>query len=312
LFLAFGLVASAIDYGSHGKFLSSNDHLMLLWTVTQALALEGSGGTALAMSFEAQAQGDAVKAWTQRCLALALMAVGGVMFFSEMSATAPGFKTVMLSPQYIYIMAGLRTIVSLWYIAVCRTKSHRYSGVEPIAQPQIAAPDIEAEVAQAVESAVDEVRKGIQEQLDELRNAVEGSIAELPAQIKAAAQELDYEVDPEALSAQVAQSVEQAMRSLDLSAQIKDQVQRVVAMAVMRPTAQPQKNTDDLAQPTQGKETMKIPAISSEEPARLRIQRYIEEQRQAGRTPTLEQIMEKCGVAKNTAVKYRREFVEAA
>lgn len=310
-FLAFGLIASAIDYGSHGHLLATNANLMMGWIATQAVALEGSGGVALAMSFEAQAQGDRAKAWTQRCLALMLMAVGGVMFFSEMSATAPGFKAVMTSPGYVYIMAALRTLVSLWYIAVCRTKSHRYSGGEvPTAQPQIAAPQLsDADVAQKVESAVDKVRTGIQEQLDELRNELQGSIAELPAQISAAAQSMTFEVNPELLNAQVNDAVAHGLRTIDLSAQIKDRVTQVVALMAMQP-AQRQRTTDELAQsPTQSKETMKIPAIG-EEPARLRIARYIEEQRKEGRTPTLEQIMEHCAVAKNTAVKYRREFVE--
>jgi hypothetical protein len=302
-FLAFGLVASAIDYGSHGKFLSSNEHLMLLWTVTQALALEGSGGSVLALSFDADKEGDHVKAWIQRLLAIALMLTGGIMFFAEMAEAVPGFKGIIASGGYVYAMAGLRSLVSLGYLAVCRTRSHRYSGVEPAQQPA-PAPDIEAEVAHAVESAVGSVRNGIQDQLDELRNAVQGSIAELPAQIKAAAQDLDYEVDPEALSAQVNETVAHCLRTLDLSAQIKDRVEQVVAMAVMRPVAQPTKHTDELApKNAQPKETTKIPAITEKG---LRIQRYIAEQRQLGKEPTLDDIMADCECAKNTAVQWRK------
>jgi len=310
-FLAFGLVASAIDYGSHGHFLASNDHLMAIWVATQALALEGSGGSVLALSFEADKEGDHMKAWIQRILAIALMLTGGIMFFAEMAEAVPGFKQVIASGGYVYAMAALRSVVSLGYLAVCRTRSHRYSGVEPVVAQQPAPAPTEEDIAQKVESAVGKVRNDIKEQLDELRNVVEGQIAELPAQIKAAAQDLDYEVDPEALSAQVNEAVAHGLRSLDLSAQIKDRVEQVVAHTMMRPAAQPTKTTDELAQPQSSKETMKIPAIG-EEPARLRIARYIEEeQRQAGRTPTLEQIMEHCAVAKNTAVKYRRELVEA-
>jgi hypothetical protein len=300
-FLAAGLIASAVDYGSHGHFLETNDLLMMAWIATQAIALEGSGGVALAMSFESQAQNDPIKAWMQRCLALTLMAVGGVMFFSEMSAAAPGFKAVMTSPQYVYIMAGLRTVVSLWYIAVCRTKSHRYSGVEPAQSPS-PAPNIEAELARLVEEQIGDVRSDI----EDLRNAISGQVKEIPAQISKAVAAQEYEVDPDKLSAQVAQSVEQAMRTLDLSAQIKDQVQRVVAMAMMRPTAQAQKNTDELMQSLSGKETMKIPSIGEEAEKKQRVQRYVAEQRGQGHEPTLEDIMAECRVAKNTASKYRK------
>ncbi|GHO99505.1 hypothetical protein KSF_095530 [Reticulibacter mediterranei] len=300
-FLAFGLIASAVDYGSHGHLLESNENLMMAWITTQALALEGSGGVALAMSFESQAQNDPVKAWTQRCLALMLMAVGGVMFFSEMSATAPGFKAVMTSPGYVYVMAGLRTLVSLWYIAVCRTKTHRYSGSEPAQAPAPALQLSDEDVAQKVESEVDKVRTNIQGQLDELRNIIDGQLKEIPAQVYAAAQSMTFEVNPDLLNAQVAQSVEQAMHTLDLSAQIRASVEQ--AMRTHRGTAQP-KTTDELAQSTaQSKETVKIPAITEKG---VRIQHYIAEQRGLGKEPTLDDIMAECNCAKNTAVQWRK------
>jgi len=134
-FLAVGLVASAIDYGTHGAFLGAHRAILGSWVVTQALALEGSGGVALAMSFDAQADGDHAKAWSQRVLAVALFLVGGIMFFMEMSASIKGFNEATMPDWYIYGMAALRSIVSLGYIAVMRTREHRFSGEAPPAQP---------------------------------------------------------------------------------------------------------------------------------------------------------------------------------
>jgi hypothetical protein len=305
-FLAFGLIASAIDYGSHGEFLGEHQDLMTIWMITQGLALEGSGGIALSMSFDAASEGDATKAWMQRGLALALLFVGGVMFFVELVASAKGFKESSMPDWYVLGMAGLRALVSLGYIAMCRTAHHRFSGSEVAQQPATPVLDIEAEVAQQVKAQIGDVCSGIQEQLDELRNAVEGSIAELPAQIKAAAQDLDYEVDPDALSAQVNEAVAHGLRTLDLSAQIRASVEQVVAMTVMRPLAQAQKTTDELAQPLGGKETMKIPSIGEETEKKQCVQRYVAEQRERGHEPTLEEIMAACRVAKNTASKYRK------
>src|SRR5947209_3541970 len=130
-FLAFGLIASAIDYGSHGQFLGRHQDLLTVWVVTQGIALEGSGGIALAMSFEAQASNDLVKARLQRLLAMALMLVGGVMFFVELSVAVKGFNESTMPDWYVYLMNGLRALVSLGYIAVCRTRGHRFSGVAP-------------------------------------------------------------------------------------------------------------------------------------------------------------------------------------
>lgn len=339
-FLAFGLIASAIDYGSHGSFLAGNAYLMAAWVATQALALEGSGGSVLAMSFEAGSEGDHVKAWIQRVLAIALMAVGGIMFFAEMAAPVPGFKVIIASGGYVYTMAALRSVVSLGFLAVCRTRKHRYSGTAQIAQSAQREEHFESQIAEMrsdldetahqiedVHSEVAELRKTIHEQLCALRDGMRSQLSEIPAMI----QSQTYEVDPAQLSAQIDAHLEEAMMRTvqsiqaelaqvvnglrsDLDVHVAHVVDQAMRTAQSKSVAQPPKTTDELAQRQNGKtahskETVKIPATG--ESAQLRIQRYVAAQRAQGCEPTIAQIMDVTGCAKNTVVRYRRE-VEVA
>lgn len=144
-FLAAGLIMSAIDYMSKGTFLVGMPHEA--WIVTQGFALESSGGVVLALSFEARAEGDKAKMWMQLVLGLALLIVGGVLFFVEMAAAVKGFNEASMPDVYIYGMAALRSIVSLGYIAVMRTKGFRFSGVSVV--PPVQLPNI----TEAIEDA---------------------------------------------------------------------------------------------------------------------------------------------------------------
>jgi hypothetical protein len=145
-FLAAGLIMSAIDYMSKGTFLVGMPHEA--WIVTQGFALESSGGVVLALSFEARAEGDKAKMWMQLVLGLALLIVGGVLFFVEMAAAVKGFNEASMPDVYIYGMAALRSVVSLGYIAVMRTKHHRFSG-EASVVPSVQLPSI----TEAIEDA---------------------------------------------------------------------------------------------------------------------------------------------------------------
>lgn len=168
LFLAFGLVASAVDYGTHGAFLS-NQRIMMTWIVTQAIALEGSGGVALDLSFEAKAQNDVLKSRLQLALSVALLIVGGVMFFVEIGGGVKGFKEADLPDWYVWTMAALRALVSLGYIAMMRTKRRRFSGEEP-AQVQ------QRSVAEQVQAFIEQTKRSLNTELESLKNAVHSAV----------------------------------------------------------------------------------------------------------------------------------------
>lgn len=233
-FLAFGLIASAIDYGSHGQFLSTNGALLSWWVATQAIALEGSGGVAFAMSFAAQEQNDTAKMWVQRVLALALMLVGGIMFFVEITASAKGVTEAAMPDWYIYLMGFLRAFVSIGYIAICRTKHYRYSGIAPqVVQAQLVQQGVQdaltsfvAMVPQLVQQAVQiqgtvivqEVHSLVQSSVDAQVQDLQMLVASLPALIQQ---------DVEMVVQQHLSSVLQALEGDDQSATIQQLLERM-------------------------------------------------------------------------------------
>ena len=249
-FLAAGLVMSAIDYMSKGTFLVGTPHEV--WIVTQGFALESSGGVVLALSFDARSEGDTAKMWAQRILALALLTVGGILFFVEMAASVKGLGESMMPDWYIYGVAALRSVVSLGYIAMMRTKHHRFSDEEsaaPAAQPGVQV--LRSEIEQIIEAKLGDVRSLIE---------------------------------------QAAQSSSQA-----LLAQISAQSVRTTTVTQISEESQV-RNTD-----------LELCAV---EVGHDHIHRFILEIQQAqGRTPTLKEIMDNCGCAKNTAVQRRRDVL---
>jgi hypothetical protein len=137
----------------------------------QGIALEGSGGIALAMSFEAKAGNDLVKARIQRALAIALMLVGGVMFFVELSAAVKGFSEATMPDWYVYLMNGARAMVSLGYIAVCRTRHYRFSGIAPKVTEQHLIEERMSELVQQVNQRLLEVQSSMQHQVQHMLQA---------------------------------------------------------------------------------------------------------------------------------------------
>lgn len=178
-FLAFGLVASGIDYGMHGKFLA-NVAVMQSWTVTQGIALEGSGGVALALSFEAAAEGDQVKAWCQRLLAIALLLTGGIMFYVEISQGALGGNASTMPDWYVHLMSALRAVVSIGYIAMCRTKKHRFSGTAPeIVQMQ----SMQEAVQSAMQGMQGKVQSALHAEITKMHGAMQTALTAQLAEI---------------------------------------------------------------------------------------------------------------------------------
>jgi hypothetical protein len=347
-FLAFGLIASAIDYGSHGQFLSANGMLLSWWVATQAIALEGSGGVAFAMSFQAQEQNDTAKMWVQRILALSLMLVGGIMFFVEITASAKGVTEAVMPDWYIYLLGFLRAFVSIGYIAICRTKHYRYSGVAPqVVQAQIVHQGVEtalqsfaAMVPQLVQQAVQIQGTVIAQEVQTLvQNALNAPVQDMQMLVESLPALIQQDVDM--VVQQHLASIVQALEGDDQSATIQQLLERmqevsssvqkmsttITEVRSVQRTATVDLQVQRSAQPTRivastKSEPLRLVQSASaersavqegesgdEEPVQVRVSRYIESQLALGHRPTLTEIMEQSSCSKHTAIKYRRELI---
>ncbi len=341
-FLAFGLIASAIDYGSHGQFLGRHQDLLTVWVVTQGIALEGSGGIALAMSFEAQASNDLVKARLQRLLAIALMLVGGVMFFVELSVAVKGFNESTMPDWYVYLMNGLRALVSLGYIAVCRTRGHRFSGVAPEVVQQAERDRQTSERMEQFTGYLDEVQMDIHRQVQLVQTRIQTILMEQHQQLRTQLVQVVQAEVQTAVQRQLPAVVHPVLEQLEdhctrtIAAHmntIGQLMEQLHALAVRRVeqeceghstyadalvvTQITDRRTDlgassSSSSPDRRTLTALVPSDSPDEqrgPVHVRVTRYISEQLEQGCTPTLSAIMETCRCSKNTAIRYRRALL---
>jgi hypothetical protein len=348
-FLAFGLIASAIDYGSHGTFLGGHTALLTLWVVTQGIALEGSGGIALAMSFEAKAGNDLVKARIQRALAIALMLVGGVMFFVELSAAVKGFSESTMPDWYVYLMNGARAIVSLGYIAVCRTRYYRFSGIAPEVIEQHLLEERMSELVQQVNHRLLEVQSSMQQQVQHMLQAqshlMEQRIqAQLQTVVQHCSAAIANQVPPlieeqlqgvvqhlqdgqsQALSLLVQRFEEVCMTVHEIrtitEVRTADELPATAAVLMNQPDEQlgsvrEKRLCAGSSEPlrlVQSRATIhadeKAPDDLAAEPVHIRVPRFIAEQLEQGRQPSLSEIMNHCSCSRNTAIRYRRELLD--
>ena len=305
-FLAAGLIMSAIDYMSHGTFLVGLARSW--WIVTQGFALESSGGVVLALSFEARSEGDKAKMWLQLVLGLALLIVGGVLFFVEMAAAVKGFNESTMPDLYIYGMAALRSVVSLGYIAVMRTKHHRFSGTA-----QSTVPTAQPDPQQIVDDMAAQLRTQLRNELIGLRNEF--------AQLRSVHQETQgrFETAQRTMVAEVRSEIAQLR-----SAHQEIQCQLETAQTQLLEAAQRTTVTEVRTEQTTVRSRRALRKIDTEpeicaivadqsEDMEARIHRYIlEVQTAQGRIPTLSEIQEHCACAKNTAVEYRRSLLNAS
>jgi uncharacterized membrane protein len=130
--LAIGIVYSAADVLSHGHLGYGNQDIQNAWAITQALAIESSGGVVLVYGLQSLKEKDSIKAWLYLPLSALLAIVGGIMLFMQLS----GWEQQGNSPFMLGLFA-LRCIVSVGYIYLCRTKHIRFSGLsrEPAPAP---------------------------------------------------------------------------------------------------------------------------------------------------------------------------------
>ncbi len=122
--LAIGIVYSAADVLSHGHLGYGNQGVQNAWAITQALAIESSGGVILVYGLQSMKEHDNIKACLYLPLSALLAICGGVMLFMQLS----GFEQAGNTPFMLGLFA-LRCIVSVGYIYLCRTKHIRFSGL---------------------------------------------------------------------------------------------------------------------------------------------------------------------------------------
>jgi uncharacterized membrane protein len=119
--LAIGIVYSAADVLSHGHLGYGDAGVQNAWAITQALAIESSGGVVLVYGLQSMRERDTIKAWLYLPLSALLAICGGVMLFMQLS----GFEQQGNSPFMLSLFA-LRCVVSVGYIYLMPHKAYPF------------------------------------------------------------------------------------------------------------------------------------------------------------------------------------------
>ena len=161
--LAIGIVYSAADVLSHGNLGYGNQNVQNWWAITQALAIESSGGVVLIYGLQSLCgERDTIKAWLYLPLSALLAICGGIMLFMQLA----GLEQQANSPFMLGLFA-LRCVVSVGYIYLCRTKHIRFSGLARETAP-VAVETLSNETMQIILSKL--------EKLDHLEQAIKRNV----------------------------------------------------------------------------------------------------------------------------------------
>jgi hypothetical protein len=124
--LALGIVYSAADILSHGHLSGNNQLAADLWALTQATAIESSGGVVLVYGLTSLKEKDEVKAGLYFVLSGLLALAGGIMLFMQLA----GWEQQQNDTPFMLVLFGLRCVVSVGYIYLCRAKHIRFSDLK--------------------------------------------------------------------------------------------------------------------------------------------------------------------------------------
>jgi hypothetical protein len=149
--LAIGIVYSAADVLSHGHLGYGNQGIQNAWAITQALAIESSGGVVLVYGLLSLRERDTIKAWLYLPLSALLAVCGGVMLYMQLV----GLEQQTNSPFMLGLFA-LRCVVSVGYIYLCRTKHIRFSGLAS-ETPPVAVEKLSNETMQLILSRLEKL-----------------------------------------------------------------------------------------------------------------------------------------------------------
>ena len=125
--LAAGLVISAADFLTSGALMRDNQAFSMAWAWTQALAIEASSGVVFVYALHSFSQQDQLKAWLYLVLSLLLALTGGAMLLFQLIANTTGMQENALPHGLFYTLAGLRVLVSVSYVYLCRAKHIRFT-----------------------------------------------------------------------------------------------------------------------------------------------------------------------------------------
>lgn len=167
--LALGLVISAADFLSKGALMHANPVLTMAWAWTQAIAIEASSGVVFVYALQSFRSKDPVKAWLYLILSVLLAVTGGAMLLFQLIANTTGLLEGNLSPAVFYSMAGLRVLVSVSYVYLCRAKHIRFTDLsdETAAAPgetEQALPDETMQLILSKLAKLDELEQAITQQ----------------------------------------------------------------------------------------------------------------------------------------------------
>jgi hypothetical protein len=185
--LAIGIVYSAADVLSHGHLGYGNQGVQNAWAITQALAIESSGGVVLVYGLQSMREKDTIKAWLYLPLSALLAICGGIMLFMQLS----GWEQQGNSPFMLGLFV-LRCIVSVGYIYLCRTKHIRFTDLGNETAP-VSSETLSDETVQLILSKL--------AKLDHLEQAINRHVTivpepETPAQIPETTEETETRNQP--------------------------------------------------------------------------------------------------------------------
>ena len=178
--LAAGIVYSAADVLSKGHLGSANTTMDNLWAISQALAIESSGGVVLVYGLQSVKEHDHVKAWLYLILSALLAIAGGIMLFMQLA----GWENQQTDSSLMLSLFALRCVVSVGYIYLCRTKAISFRNLdhEEATAPIQPAPPVPAQPANPAipqESAPAQIDyKRLAQELAPLLQAVRTTIIE--------------------------------------------------------------------------------------------------------------------------------------
>jgi hypothetical protein len=173
--LAAGIVYSAADVLSKGHLGSTSPTMDNLWAISQALAIESSGGVVLVYGLQSLKEKDRAKACLYLILSALLAITGGVMLYMQLA----GLENQQADSPLMRGLFALRCIVSVGYIYLCRTKSISFRNLEnqqvttPAPEPTVPTP---AQEQQPTAQSIDYQR--LAQELAPLLQAVRTTIIE--------------------------------------------------------------------------------------------------------------------------------------
>lgn len=164
--LALGLVISAADFLSKGALMHDNSALTVSWAWCQAIAIEASSGVVFVYALQSFKQEDKIKGALYLVLSVLLAITGGAMLLFQLIANTTGLQENSLPTALFYTLAGLRVVVSVAYVYLCRAKHIRFTDL------QDETPGVSSETGQAISDETIQLILGKLAKLDALEQAI--------------------------------------------------------------------------------------------------------------------------------------------